>query len=67
MTEIPDHIPWKITAQTVGFQHAYRNFVDFYGYSEGTRIFLQKAEERGVGSTLRKKCNSVYKNGGKIQ
>jgi len=59
-------IPWKLSAQTVGFQHAYKNFVQQYGQEEGTRIFLKKAEEQGTGNTLRQKANSIYRNGAKL-
>lgn len=60
-------LPWRLEAQSVGFQHAYRNFVNRYGQEEGTRIFLAKGEEQGTGRTLREKCNSVYKNGATIK
>jgi len=60
-------LPFKITAQTVGAQKAYRAFVREYGLEEGRRIFLQKANERGEGSTLRKRVNSVYKTGAKLR
>jgi hypothetical protein len=59
-------LPFKITAQTVGAQKAYRGMVDQYGLAEGRRIFLQKAEEQGVGTTVRKKVNSIYKTGAKV-
>lgn len=59
-------IPWKLTAQTKGFQKAYQAFTDFYGQEEGTRVFLQKAEEQGTGNTLRQKANSIYKTGAKL-
>lgn len=59
-------LPFKITAQTIGAQRAYRRFVRRYGLEEGRRIFLAKADERGVGSTLRRKVNSIYKKGGKV-
>jgi len=59
-------LPWKLTAQTKGFQKAYRNFQDFYGPEEGLRVFLKKAEEQGEGHTLREKANSVYKTGAKL-
>jgi len=60
-------VPWKITAQTKGFQKALRNFRRFYGPEEGERIFLQKAEEQGSGSTLRQKANQIYKTGAKLK
>lgn len=59
-------LPWKLSAQTRGFQKAYNNFTQEYGLSEGTRIFLQKAEEQGQGNTLRQKANSIYKKGGHL-
>jgi hypothetical protein len=62
----PGQVPWKITAQTKGFQKALRHFKDFYGPEEGVRIFLQKAEEQGEGKTLRQKANSIYKTGAKL-
>lgn len=61
-----DKLPFKIEAQTVGAQRAYRRMVHHYGQSEGTRIFLAKAEEKGTGATLREKVNSVYKTGAKL-
>lgn len=60
---MPDELPFKISAQTKGAQKAYTRFVQRYGKSEGTRIFLEKAEERGTGKTVRQKVNSVYKTG----
>jgi hypothetical protein len=62
MTEIP----FKISAQRVGTQRAYRRFIERYGVEEGRRIFLQRAEEHGEGNTLRQKCNSIYKVGGRF-
>jgi len=59
-------LPWKLSAQTKGFQKAYRSFQDFYGPEEGLRIFLQKADEQGAGTTLRQKANSVFKTGAKL-
>lgn len=59
-------LPFKLTAQTKGLQKAYRNFIDLYGREEGNRIFLAKADERGVGKTTRQKANSIYKTGGKL-
>jgi hypothetical protein len=59
-------LPFKIEAQTVGVQHAYARFVKQYGRAEGTRIFLAKADEKGVGKTLREKCNSIYKRGATV-
>lgn len=59
-------LPFKLKAQTVGAQKAYRAMVEQYGREEGTRIFLAKAEERGTGNTIRQKVNSVYKKGAKL-
>jgi hypothetical protein len=59
-------LPWKLSAQTKGFQKAYRNFREHYGPEEGLRIFLQKAEEQGAGDTLRQKANSIYKTGATV-
>ena len=59
-------LPFLISAQTVGAQKAFKNFISEYGYKEGTRIFLQKAEEKGTGTTSRQKVNSVYKKGAKL-
>ena len=60
-------LPFKITAQPVGTQKAYGNFVKEYGKKEGTRIFLAKAEEQGSGNTIRQKCNSIYRKGGHLK
>lgn len=60
-------LPFKISAQTKGAQKAFTNFVSQYGYQEGTRIFLQKADEQGTGTTLRQKANSIYKRGGHLK
>jgi hypothetical protein len=59
-------LPFDITKQSAGAQKAYANFVKEYGKSEGTRIFLAKAEERGKGKTIRQKVNSIYKKGAKL-
>jgi hypothetical protein len=59
-------LPFKITAQTKGAQKAYRRFVRRYGLEEGRRIFLAKADERGEGSTVRRKVNNIYKFGAKV-
>ena len=60
-------LPFLISAQTKGAQTAYKNFIGFYGVSEGRRIFLAKADERGEGSTTRKRVNDVYKTGAKLK
>lgn len=54
---------FKINAQSKGAQKAYRRFIEQYGLDEGRRIFLARADERGIGSTLRQKVNSVYRKG----
>lgn len=59
-------LPFKISAQTVGAQRAYRAMTRQYGVDEGRRIFLAKAEEKGTGNTLRQKVNSTYKKGAKL-
>jgi hypothetical protein len=51
---------------TVGAQKALNRFISGYGRPEGERIYKQKAEEKGVGNTLRQKINSTYKKGAKI-
>jgi len=59
-------LPFKISAQRKGTQLAHRRFVRRYGEEEGNRIFLARAEEHGEGTTLRQKCNSIYKKGGQF-
>ena len=63
---IANPLPFKITAQTKGAQKAYHAMIDQYGLAEGRRIFLQKAEEQGVGTTIRQKVNSIYKTGATV-
>jgi len=60
-------LPFKLSAQTKGAQKAYKRFVNEYGVIDGTRIYLQKAEEQGTGTTVRQKVNSVYKRGAKLK
>ena len=60
-------MPFLVSAQRVGTQRAYSNFISFYGVKEGRRIFLKKAEEQGQGNTLRQKANSIYKKGAKLE
>ena len=60
-------LPFDISKQTKGAQKAYNNFISEYGEAEGTRIFLAKAEEQGVGRTIREKVNSIYKHGAKLK
>lgn len=52
---------------TKGAQKALGHFISEYGRDEGERIYKQKAEERGSGSTLRQKVNNVYKTGAKLK
>ena len=66
MASQPDPLPFKISRQTKGAQKAYRAFVRQYGLADGRRIFLAKADEQGVGNTIRQKVNSVYKTGAKL-
>lgn len=60
-------LPWKLSAQTKGFQKAFTAFQQEYGPEEGLRIFLKKAEEKGRGKTLREKANDIYKTGAKLK
>jgi hypothetical protein len=41
--------------------------IEQYGFEKGVDIFVAKAEERGIGNTLRQKANSVYKRGAKLK
>jgi len=59
-------LPFKITAQPKSVQKAYANFTKKYGRREGTRIFLAKANERGVGNTVRQRVLSIYRKGGHL-
>jgi hypothetical protein len=59
-------LPFDITKQSKGAQHAYEHFTQFYGKSKGTQVFLQKAQEQGKGNTIRQKVNSVYHKGAKL-
>jgi hypothetical protein len=56
-------LPFDISKQSVGAQKAYARMTKQYGKSEGERIFLAKAEERGKGKTMREKVNFTYKTG----
>lgn len=56
-------LPFKLSSQSVGVQLAYRSMVAQYGLSEGRRIFLAKANERGVGNTVRQRADSIYTTG----
>lgn len=59
-------LPFDISKQSAGAQKAYKAFVKQYGKSEGERIFIAKAEERGKGNTLRQKVNFTYKTGARL-
>lgn len=59
-------LPFKITSQTKGAQKALKRMTQRYGTEDGPRIFLERAEEHGVGNTIRQKVNSIYKKGGKL-
>lgn len=48
-----------------GAKKAYTAFQKGYGVAEGTRIFVAKANEQGVGKTLRARVNSVFATGAK--
>lgn len=48
-----------------GAKKAYTEFQREYGENEGTRIFVAKANEQGVGKTLRDRVNSVFATGAK--
>lgn len=56
-------LPFKLSAQPVSVQRAYSAFLDQYGITDGRRIFLAKADERGTGRTQRQRVLSVYKKG----
>jgi hypothetical protein len=60
-------LPFRLTAQSKGVQKAYANFISEYGLTAGRRIFLAKADERGVGNTLRQKVDSVFTTGRKVK
>lgn len=59
-------LPFKLTAQSVGVQKAYRQMISQYGVTEGRRIFLAKASEKGTGNTIRQKADSIYTKGRKV-
>jgi hypothetical protein len=56
-------LPFKLTAQSAGVQKAYSAMVNQYGLTEGRRIFLAQASEKGTGRTLRQKADSIYTTG----
>jgi hypothetical protein len=49
-----------------GAQKAFGEFQQFYGETEGVRIFFQKAEEQGRGKTKRQRVNSIFAVGAKL-
>jgi hypothetical protein len=58
---------FKIRNLSRGAQKARLNMMRFYGSSKGEDIWVKKAEERGKGSTLRQKLNSIYHKGTKLK
>lgn len=67
MMMMTSELPFKISAQSKGAQKAFVRITDHYGKVKGTEIFLKRAEEHGIGKTVRQKVNSVYKKGGKFE
>lgn len=65
---IPDEIPsvGRTDTLTVGAQKALGAFIDQYGEQKGEQVFIDKADERGTGSTTRQRVNSVYKKGASL-
>lgn len=59
--------PFKISNLSKGAQKARTRMIDQYGKEDGERIWREKAEEQGEGSTLRQKLNSVYHKGAKLK
>jgi hypothetical protein len=57
---------FKIRNLSKGAQKARRRMLKEYGADEGDRIWRQKAEEQGTGTTLRQKIESTYKKGAKL-
>jgi hypothetical protein len=64
---VTEKLNFKIRNLTRGAQKARRRMQRQYGTDEGNRIWAQKAEEQGSGSTLRQKVNSIYKKGAKLK
>lgn len=60
-------LPFKITNLSRGAQKARHRMQKQYGTAEGNRIWQAKAEEKGKGSTLRQKVNSVYRRGARLK
>jgi hypothetical protein len=58
---------FKIRNLSKGAQKARRRMLKEYGSDEGDRIWRQKAEEQGTGTTLRQKIESTYKKGAKLK
>jgi len=58
---------FKIRSLSKGAQKARLRMLKEYGTDEGDRIWREKAEERGTGTTLRQKIESVYKKGAKLK
>ena len=58
---------FKIRNLSKGAQKARRRMLSQYGKEEGDRIWREKAEEQGEGSTLRQKINSIYHKGAKLK
>lgn len=66
MASKPEPLPFKITAQSVGAQKAYRAMVRQYGLEKGRQVFIAKAVENGRGKTITAKVNSTYMTGAKL-
>jgi hypothetical protein len=60
-------LPFDIKKMSAGAQKAFEEFVKFYGPVKGADIYLRKAEEQGVGNTIREKVNSIYHKGAKLK
>jgi len=65
---IPVSLPGvgRVGTLSDGARKALRHMRTEYGPSEGNRIFLAKASEKGKGKTMRAKVNSTYRKGAKI-
>ena len=71
---MPRQIPRKIDGVgrtdtlTVGAQKALKNFMNEYpSKDKALQVYLDKAQEKGSGTTLRQKINSTYKTGAKLK
>lgn len=62
---IPASIPrlGRTDTLTAGAKKALGAFISDYGSAEGPRIFVQAADERAEGNTVRQKVNNFYKKG----